>query len=246
MTATSYLRPAVTNPGPQPGTHRTRRRVLIAAVSVLVIVIATVWLIAFSSVFGVRTVNVRVDGAGAGSVTAAQIRAAAHVPRGSPLVRLDTAAIALRVRALPAIATAQVSTSMPSTVTITVTERTAVGYTQDGDHVVLIDRSGTQYRSVDAAPAHLPHFVLPGGAAARPTGAALATVAASLPASLRAQVITVQALNPDAITLSLHGGVTVQWGDASGSEEKSRILRVLLPKHPSLVDVSDPGQPFTR
>lgn len=244
MTSTSYQRLATTAPesGPEPDSRRRGRTVIIAVVIAVVVVLAAVWVIAFSSVFGVRTVNVR----GAGSVSAAQIRASADVSHGSPLVRLDTAAIAHKVEALPGIASVQVSTSFPSSVTISVTERVPVGYTLDGSRVVLIDRTGVQYRSVATVPPRLPHFVLPPGPTARSTGAALAIVAAALPATLRTQVISVQALDPSSISLALRGGVEVRWGDSTRSAEKTRILRVLLPKHPSLIDVSDPGQPFTR
>lgn len=241
-TSTSYLRAATGPAGPDHrGGHR-RRPFVIAAVVVTVLVLAAVWVIAFSSVFGVRTVEVK----GAGSVSAASVRAAAHVSHGSPLIRLDTAAIAHRVEKIPAIASAEVATSFPSTVTITVTERVPVGYTRDGARVVLIDRDGVQYPSVSGVPSHLPHFVLASGAAGRASGAALAVVASALPASLRAEVITVQARDPEAITLALRGGTQVDWGDSSHSPEKARILGVLLKKHPSLIDVTDPGQPFTR
>lgn len=241
-TSTPYLRSATHPAGPDHrGGHR-KRRFVIGAALVAVIALVAAWVVAFSSVFGVRTVDVN----GAAGVSVASIREAAHVSQGSPLVRLDTAAIAARVEKIPAIASAKVSTSFPSTVTITVTERTPVGYTREGERVVLIDRDGVQYRSVSGVPPHLPHFVLPAGAGGRETGAALAVVAAALPASLRAEVVTVQAPDPTAITLSVQGGIEVRWGDSTHSAEKARIVRTLMAKHPSLIDVTDPAQPFTR
>jgi cell division protein FtsQ len=207
------------------------------------------WLVAFSSVFGVRSVEVR----GVHLLSAAKVRAAADIGSGTPLVRLDTGAVVRRVEALPEVASAKVNTSFPSTVRIEVTERVAVGMLAGNGNYVLVDRTGVQFRTVTTAPKSLPTFVLPSGTAARSTGAALARVAAALPAGLRARVASIQALEPTAITLLLTDQRVVRWGSAQDSAEKARVLGALLAQPapagaaaPTQFDVSDPAQPFAR
>lgn len=239
---TTTLRPVTESPEPSGPWRPSRRAVIIAvAVTVVVAVLAT-WLIAFSSVFGVRTVEVR----GVHALTAAQVRSAAAITKGTPLVRLDTAAVTRRVEQLADVESAEVSTSFPSTVVITVVERVPVGYVQLGGRTMLVDRTGDQYHQVAGVPAGLPKFVVPVGSSARTTGGAVAVVAAALSPSLRKQVLSVQALDPGAITLVLTQGRLVQWGSADRSADKARILPVLLGQGASHIDVSNPDQPFTR
>lgn len=215
--------------------------VLAAAAAALVAAAAT-WLVAFSPVLGVRSVEVN----GAHQVSAAQVRAAAGIRPGTPLVRLDTAAVMRRLQALPEIASARLHRSLPGKVVIDVSERVAVGALSSGGKYVLVDRSGVQFRTVSTPPKSLPTFVVPTGARARATGAALARVAAALPADLRARVGSIQALGPDTITLLLTDRRVVRWGSAERSAEKARVLAVLLARPASEFDVADPDQPFTR
>ena len=239
IASTLHLRPA---DGDEPPRLDRRRRVLIVVALAVVAVVLVTWLVAFSSVFGVRTVEVR----GTQVLTAAQVRAAAAIDGGSPLVRLDTGAVARRVDRIAEVSSAQVSTSFPSTVVITVVERQPVGYVRRSGRAVLVDRTGDQYRTLSSAPAGLPHFVVPAGTSARTTGGAVATVAAALPAALRKQVRSIEALDAKAITLVLTGDRVVRWGSAARSADKARVLPVLLRHDVAQVDVSDPDQPFTR
>jgi len=218
------------------------RRLILSALALVVVGAVLTWLVAFSSVLGVRTVTVH----GTRTLSPAQVRQAAAIANGTPLVRLDKAAVLHRVEALPDVASATVTTSFPSTVVITVTERVAVGYVRSGGEVRLVDRTGDQYRSVPSAPKQLPRFVVSAGPNARATGAAVATVAAALPAQVRRDVDSIQALDPDAITLLMADGRVVRWGSADRSTEKARILPALLRRDGTQFDVTDPDLPFSR
>lgn len=218
------------------------RRLILSALALVVVGAVLTWLVAFSSVLGVRTVTVH----GTRTLSPAQVRQAAAIANGTPLVRLDKAAVRHRVETLPDVASATVTTSFPSTVVITVTERVAVGYVRSGGEVRLVDRTGDQYRSVPSAPKQLPRFVVSAGPNARATGAAVATVAAALPAQVRRDVDSIQALDPDAITLLMADGRVVRWGSADRSTEKARILPALLRRDGTQFDVTDPDLPFSR
>jgi cell division protein FtsQ len=240
MTATVSRRTRTEKDLPRGGW--SRRTVLIVVAALVALATVAVWVVAFSPVFGVRTVSVR----GENAVTEQQIRAAANVPDGAPLVRLDTDAVARRVEAIDGISSVRVSTSFPSTLVISVVERTPVGVVKHDGRFVLVDRTGDQYRTVESAPEHLPVFVVPVGTDSRTTGGAVATVASALSAKLRAHVASIQALDPNAITLLLTDGRVVAWGSVERSAEKARILPVLLQQKGSQFDVTDPARPFSR
>jgi cell division protein FtsQ len=242
VSATTTYLPVDRDGDEQPPTRNRRRLIVLIVAGAVVVIVALSWLIAFSSVFGVGTVAVR----GTRVLTAAQVRTAAHVTIGTPLVRLDTAEITRRVERLPDVASAQVSTSFPSTVDIVVTERRAVGYLRTGHGGVLVDRTGVEYRTVTTGPKTMPEFVVAGGARPGPTRAAVAAVSQSLPAALRAKVRSIQALDATSITLVLRHGRIVRWGNAQRNDDKARILPVLLQRKGTQIDVTDPDQPFTR
>lgn len=249
MSTTFPLRQQDTDDGPDepavgPPSHRRRLRLLVAGAVVVVLLLVLTWVVVVSSLFGVRSVQVH----GAHTLTDAQVEAAAHVGNGTPLVRLDTAAITRRVETLPDVASAQVSTSFPSTVVVTITERIAVGYLRSGGKDLLVDRTGQAYHPVATAPSTLPKLVVPVGAASRTARTAVAQVAAALPASLRPDVRSIDALDPSAITLVLSKGRIAQWGSASRSVEKGRILPVLLAHahRDTQFNVVDPQRPFSR
>jgi len=216
--------------------RRSARRIaLVAGAAGLVAVL--VWVVVFSSVLGARRVVVH----GAHSVSAARIQAVADVPHGRPLLRLDTGAIAHRVEAaLPDVAAASVQVSYPSTVVITVTERVAVGYLDAGGKATLVDKSGRQFRTVSTAPSALPHFDIPTGTGATATGHAVATVAGALTPAVLAQLSSIAASAPSAITLHLRDGRTVLWGSAERSADKAQVLPALLARAGTTFDVSNP------
>ncbi len=80
------------------------------------------YVVGFTGVLGVRQVTVT----GVRALSADQVRAAAGVPDGQPLARVDTGAVADHVRALPGVERVAVARSWPGTLRITITERHGV------------------------------------------------------------------------------------------------------------------------
>src|SRR3954470_18452380 len=169
MTATDLRPPGLDDQDGLPRGANRRRTVAVIVAVTIVVAAALVWVVAFSSLLGVRRVSVQ----GVQTLTAQQVEKAAGVARGTPLVRIDTNAVAARVGKLPEVASARVSTSFPTTLVIRVVERRPVGYLRGDAGYVLVDRTGAQYRTVSAAPAGLPRFVVPGGTGARTIGSAV-------------------------------------------------------------------------
>jgi cell division protein FtsQ len=224
-----------------PVPHRGMRAPVLAGLAAMVALVL-VWVVAFSSLLGARTVTVR----GEHSLSVQQIRAAAAISSGTPLIRLDTGAVRHRVDALPQVASARVSVSYPSTVVITVIERVPVGYLASADGFVLVDASGAQYQTIAVAPKSLPRFGLPAGAQARATGQAVATVAAALTPSIRAELSEITATTPDSISLTLRDGRSVRWGSDLRSQDKARLLPALLTQRGTVFDVSNPDLVVVR
>lgn len=214
---------------------------LVAAVLVLVLL---TWLIAFSSVLGVRSVNV----VGTRVLTAQQVRAAADIRTGTPLARLDLGAVSSRLSAVGPIRSVTVTRSYPSSVTIRVTERVAVGYRPidpgaSGGPALLVDRDNVAFRTVSAAPKHLPRLLVPATGA---PSAAAASVAGTLPAKVVKLLSAVSAPSEESVTLMLRDGRSVLWGGTDRGSDKSRLLSVLLGQPGRYFDLSDPSSVTSR
>ena len=201
-----------------------------------------VWLLGFSSVFDVTTVEV--DGASAETLPA--VRAAAQVASGSSLLWLDTADLDARVQTIPRVATVDVRRSVPHTVTVTVTEREPVAAMPLGTGVALVDGTGFAYRTMPAPPPGIPRLVLGPGLAAAPsdpTTVAAVRVLAALPADLRGRITELRAASPYDVSFSLDAGRTVRWGADADDARKAAVLGPLLSQPGSTYDVSTPDLP---
>ncbi len=135
---------------------RRRLRALLAVLIVLSLV-GIGYLVASSPLLGVDTVTVQ----GAVTMTPSEVRRVARVKSGEPLLFLDTAALARRVEALPAVDTAHVETELPNTVLITITERRPVGFVRVAGPgpIAIVDGRGRVIGRVDQAPPGLPQVV---------------------------------------------------------------------------------------
>jgi cell division protein FtsQ len=241
---TTVSRPVTVGPGGKPRSSprpRRRRWLQLAIAGAGLVVALVVWLVGFSPVLGVKQVLVR----GVRNVTVEQVRAAARIGHGTPLARLDTAAVTRRVEDLPVVAAARVRVSYPSTVLITITERTAAGYVAAGSAAVLVDPTGHQYLRVPQPPRGPPRFDIPlGGSPA--TGRALATAAAALTPGLRARIGLMQAQSDSSIVFVLTDHRVVLWGSADRSAQKANVLSALLNQPGTQFDISDPDVAVVR
>lgn len=220
---------------------RTRSRLLIATICLLVA--ATLgWAVLFTSVLGVRSVRVT----GAHGVSAGAIEQVAAVVAGTPLARVDTAAVAARVGQIPQLETVSVGRALPGTVTVTVVERRPVAVVDADGGRWLVDRHGVLFDQVTEVPAGLPPLQLkspgPGDAAT----VAAVTVLGSLPDTLAGQVSLVAAKTADSVVLTLADGRTVVWGGAADSATKARVLAGLIGRPGTTFDISSPAAVVIR
>ena len=222
-----------------PPPRRSRRGTVLVTLTVAVLVLAAaVWVVGFTGVLGVRTVTVT----GAGRVlTADQVRAAAAVPDGQPLARLDTGAVAQRVRSLAGVARVAVSRSWPGTVRITVTERRGVAVVRRDGVGWFVDGSGVVFQRHPAGRRMLPLLAVPAASPDDPSTRAALTALTALPAEVAKQVTEVRAPTPESVTLTLTRGRTVLWGGAEQPAAKAAVLTALLRRPGTRYDISSPS-----
>ncbi|MFW6775302.1 cell division protein FtsQ/DivIB [Nocardioides sp. CPCC 205120] len=211
--------------------------------SVLAAAAALVWLVFFSSVLAVATVEVD----GTRVLTVDEVRAVADVPEGRPLARVDLDAISRRVDALAAVSQVEVTRAWPDGVRIAVTEREVVAVVERGTSLRGVDADGVAFRSYDELPPDVPVVQLD-PAAGDEAVREVARVVGAMPAQTAAQVATITAVTVDEITLELRDGAVVVWGSAEESAAKGEVLDVLLAQGLEVeeYDVSVPSRPTTR
>jgi cell division protein FtsQ len=224
-------------PATAPAAPSSRRgKVIAVAVAVVLLVAGAVYVVGFTGVLGVRQVSVT----GARALSADQIRAAAAVPAGQPLARVDTGGVADRVRTLAGVERVAVARSWPGTLRIIVTERRGVALVNRSGALWLVDPDGVVFQRLSVHP-RLPILSIPDvGPDSDTAKAALAAVTA-LPAPLLVQVGEVRAPTPEQVTLLLSGRRTVLWGGAEDSPAKASVLAALLRRPGTYYDVSTPS-----
>lgn len=206
------------------------------------------WALLGSRFFVVRAVHVTGTGP---MVSAARVLAAARIPAGLPLIRVDDAAVARRVEQIRQVESAQVSTDWPSAVVIAVRLRTPVFAMPGPGGYYLIDRFGVIVRQ---ARRHrgLPLLTVParaqGAGALRgsPAIRAAAAVLRELPRQIARRVTVVTAAGPSDVSVRLSGGTVIVWGDTGRAIQKAAELAALMHTHARLYDVSGTGTAVTR
>ncbi|MFI6929099.1 cell division protein FtsQ/DivIB [Streptomyces sp. NPDC050287] len=242
--------------GPPPSRRFTPpplRTIIILAVALALLGAGCVWLLYGSQWLRVERVSV----SGTRVLTPAQVREAADVPAGSPLISVDTDAIEARLlRKLPRIDMVEVVRSWPHEIGLKVTERTPVLLVQKGRNFVEVDDEGVRFATVSEAPKGVPALELnlsrPGSRAPslRRFGEdrlvrEAVRAARALPAAVARDTRTVKVRSYDDISLELNDRRTVAWGSGEKGAAKARTLTALMKASPDArhFDVSVPTAP---
>lgn len=234
---------------------RRLRVIIILAVAFVLVSAGSVWLLYGSQWLRVERVSV----SGTDVLTQKQVREAAAVPVGSPLISVDTDAIEARLRRkLPRIDAVDVTRSWPHGIGLKVTERTPVLLVQKGGKFVEVDDEGVRFATVSQAPKGVPALELtltqPGSRAAslRRFGESrlvreAVRVAGDIPAAVARATRSVKVRSYDDISLELNDGRTVAWGGAEAGAAKARTLIALMKAAPDArhFDVSAPTAPVS-
>jgi cell division protein FtsQ len=189
-------------------------------------------------------------------LTDRQVREAAEVPVGSPMISVDTDAIEARLRRkLPRIDSVDVVRSWPHGIGLKVTERTPVLIVENSGKrgkYVEVDAKGVRFATVSHAPKGVPALELTvsqsTGLRRFPADRLLreaVRVAGDIPAAVARDTRTVKVRSYDSISLELKGGRTVEWGSGEKGRAKARALTALMKAAPEArhFDVSVPTAP---
>ncbi|WP_432013354.1 cell division protein FtsQ/DivIB [Streptomyces cucumeris] len=248
-------RTSPSGPPPRPDSARRRlrmprrRTLLVLAAALTVLGAAAVWLLYGSS--WLRTERVTVTGTRA--LSDAEVRTAADVPMDTPLVTVDMAAIAQRLRdRLPRIAEVNVSRSWPHTIRLEVTERKAEAIVEEGGKFREVDAHGVRFASSAKRPKGVPLLEMEPdrSPSSRHFGATrlrreAVGVVTQLPAAVRRDTRSLRVRSYDSITVVLTRGRTVAWGSGERGTAKARALAALMKARPDAghFDVSAPSAP---
>ena len=223
-------------------TKRARRRRTIALVTAgsLVLLALVVAVAAYSPLMAVKTIEIT----GTQRVSAEAIQESLADQVGVPLTLVDRAAVGRVLGSYPLVRSYSVQTRPPSTLIVSVIERTPVGVIADGAEFDLVDPAGVVIETAPAAQEGYPVLTTPTGSASGAAFRAMARVLLTLPESLEGQVASATATTGDDVSLTLADGAVVLWGGSDDSALKAVVLEKLMaatdPAAVASYDVSSP------
>jgi cell division protein FtsQ len=209
----------------RPARPRSRRRRSLRLGAVVLLLTAAAWFLWAGPVLAVATVQVD----GAGTLAADEVREAAGIAIGTPLLRLDVDAVEARVAQLPQISDVEVTRGWPRSVVITVVERRPVAVVEEAGRRSLVDGDGVLFDTItgEPPPGVVPLQVADPGPGDAATMAALEALVA-LPGYVRDGIDAAAVTGPEDITLTLTDGTLVRWGGPAESDTKATVLTALL------------------
>ncbi|MFF2087618.1 cell division protein FtsQ/DivIB [Nocardia sp. NPDC058176] len=206
----------------------------VVGVLVLTVVAVLAW---FTPALSVRTVHIE----GVSSVPEQDVRVLLEIPDGRSMLRIDTTEIAQRVAAIPKVRSVRVQRKFPSTVAVTVVERTPVVYFESPDGAHLIDADSVEFAIEPAAPIGVPELVTDEHFTGPEAARAAVDVLVTLPPALSVQVGEVVARSNSDVSLNLRDGRKVVWGGTGDGERKAAVVMPLLTREGTVFDVSSPN-----
>jgi cell division protein FtsQ len=233
---------------------RRRRRQLAWSVVAVLAVLGGTRLVG-SPLFGLSAVEVR----GTSMLSVDDVVAASGLRVGQPYLSVDPAAVRRRLeQALPRVGRAEVHRDYPSSLRITVVERTATASIAAGGRYWLVAPDGMVLEPSTARPDGVPFVAgvpVPGAlrpGARLPAGGPLANAVAAL-GGLRPElaklVVGVQARSVDSLEFRLHGGLRILYGLAGEQAAKDEAVVLLSSRlrregrQVVLIDVRNPSAP---
>ncbi|MBO0680556.1 FtsQ-type POTRA domain-containing protein [Mycolicibacterium sp. S2-37] len=206
-----------------------------------VLAVALGLLLYFTPIMSARNIVV----VGLGAVPREEVLAAAAVAPGTPLLQVDTDAVAERVATIRRVASARVQREYPSSLRITIVERVPVVLKDFPDGPHLFDRDGVDF-ATGPPPGILPYLETANPGPSDPATKAALEVMLALPPDVAGQVARIAAPSVASITLTLIDGRTVVWGTNDRTEEKALKLAALLTQPGRVYDVSSPDLPTVK
>lgn len=195
--------------------------------------VAAGWVLLASGLLAVQKVSI----SGTGRLSPAEVQRVVGVAAGTPLARVDIAAVEARLKRLAPVADVTVSRHWPHELQVKIVERVVVVAERNGTSWVLRDRTGAAVATSTTVPRGVYALVSRSPAS---TTAALG-VLKELPAGLRGLLRSVQTTSPEQVLLRLKDGRQVLWGGDNDNAVKAAAVWALLKLPGSYIDVSAKG-----
>lgn len=223
--------------------RRARRRVF-ATLGILLAFVGVVAATVTSPVLRVREVVV----VGTSRVDAGAVQTALDPELGSLIAFVDHDEVASHLSQFSLIQSISVQSRLPSTLVVTVTERTPVGVSAVANGFTAFDAAGVTIETTPTQPADLPLFSVRAVSADDVGFRSAVEVLNSLPASIRSQVTGISGTTRDDVAVTLNTGLVIIWGDSSRSDYKAVVLKAVLTAAPTAkkVDLSAPDVPVVE
>lgn len=204
-------------------------------------VVAIVASVVTSPLLRVRDIVVQ----GTQRLDASSIEEALQPEVGRLIAFVDQGDVASRLQSFALIQSISLTSELPSTLVVTITERSPLGVEQTDSGWMLFDAAGVPIETVADRPDGYPEFQVSAVSEDDVGFRSAVSVYQSLPEAVRTQVSIVSAHTQDDVELTLSSGVIVVWGDAEESDFKGQVLDAVLKQAPGAtkIDLSAPKLP---
>ena len=234
MSVTSIRHPStgLARRGSAPAQERRDERIsrpsLVLTTMVVMLLAAGAWWVTRSAIFEARTVTVT----GTRQLTAAQVLRLAGIDRHTNVVWFSPGRVERRLESNPWIGRARVSRTLPSTISISIRERTPVAILAAGGRRYLVAGDGMIVGETVAL-WRLPVIQASGTATMRPGSTDRADmgevrVLQALPPRIRRKVREIGTVPGQGLVLRLVGGIRALYGDATDPDAKAGALMAVM------------------
>ncbi|AOZ72843.1 hypothetical protein BK816_05655 [Boudabousia tangfeifanii] len=220
---------------------------LLGALATIGLIAGLVWALLFSTLISLNSQSVIVEGKVA-PAQITQLRAEMERFNRRPLILLSTKEVEDQISQLPWVSSATFEKDLPSSGTLTVSERQPVAIVMQKEKRIPIDNDGVllEYLPGKDLPLPLLEVKTKSEDDRERTKLAALAVLSELPPPLREKVRLVRALSPTNIQFELDNKVLVKWGDRDNTALKAKVLEVMLQRPAKVYDLTTPTAPVTN
>lgn len=225
---------------------RQRRLALTAGIGGVVLVAVVAIVLTSSPLLSLKTIRVL----GTERLANDTVVSALQPLGGEPLARVSPGDVAMLLSDIPLVQSVETRIELPSTLVVTVVERTPIGVVRSQSGYAVVDRAAVVLFESESVPVEFPLIGVPAQPDARGFQA-IGEALAVMPSDVLSRIDRVSASSADTVAFSLRDSPhRVLWGSSELSREKARVLPAALraagDSSPQLIDLSTPDTVVIR
>lgn len=225
---------------------RQRRLALTAGIGGVLLVAVLTVIVTSSPLLALKTIRV----VGTERLATDTVVSALQPLGGQPLARVSPADVAGLLSDIALVQSVDTRIELPSTLVVTVVERTPIGVVRSQGGFAVVDRAAVVLFESEVLPVEFPLIGVP----ARPESRgfqAIGEALAVIPPAVLSRIDRVSASSADTVAFTLRDSPhRVLWGSSELSREKARVLPAALraagEASPQLIDLSTPDTVVIR